>query len=65
MDEYYFKPDERKPWQKIKVLAILVLCLLYVYEAILNFLKYVFVTIWQPVRKVTKAHDFPEHEGYQ
>ena len=62
MDEYYFKPDDRKPWQKIKFLAFLVLCLLYIYESILNALKFLFVTIWQPGRKVPKAHDLPEHD---
>ncbi len=34
MEEMYLKPENRKPWQKNRVLAIMVLLLLYFIEFI-------------------------------
>jgi hypothetical protein len=34
MEEMYFKPDNRKPWQKNRILALLVLMLLYFIDLI-------------------------------
>lgn len=39
MQEYYFKPDDRKPWQKNMLLAFIVLIMLYIAEAIINMLR--------------------------
>jgi hypothetical protein len=45
MEQYYFKPDNRKAWQKSVVLAVLVLALLYLAEAIQS-IPYMLTGVW-------------------
>ena len=34
MENYFYKPDDRKPWQKNILIAIIVLTILYIIEVI-------------------------------